>query len=129
MGLKTIHSVSGEVNTTNDTWTNIATYTVSTDCNIIITDIFSQGKTTNGTVGEGANATAIHRAKRVGGVLALMGSIVFVLTFNTGSDTAVKACSMQVVVSGNDLVLQVKGIGGGTPRNISWYGGFTVILN
>jgi hypothetical protein len=129
MGLKTIVPVTGEVNTTNDTWTTVATYTVSTDCNIIITDIFAQGKTTNGTIGEGANATAVHRAKRVGGTLSLMGAIVFLLTFNTGSDTAVKSCSLQMLVSGNNLLLQVKGIGGGSPRNISWYGGFTVILN
>ena len=126
MGLKTIHSVTNEVNTTNDSWTTVATYTIATDCNILITDIFAQGKATNGTPGEAANATAEHRAKRVGGVLTLIQSILFVLSFPTGSDASLVTCDLQIITSGNNILLQVKGIAG---RNISWYGGFTVILN
>jgi hypothetical protein len=129
MGLKTIHSVSGEVSTSDATFTTIATYTVQDNCSIRITEIFAIGKTTNNTLGETAYAEATHRAKRVGGVLSLIGSIVFITTFNTGSDSAVRASSLQLLISGNNILLQVKGIGGGTPRDIDWYGGFTVTLN
>lgn len=126
MGLRTIHSATNEVNTTNDSWTTLATYTVSTDCSILIRDIFVQGRTTNGTVGEVANATAEHRGKRVAGVLTLVQNILFILSFPTGADASLITCDLQVVTSGNNILLQVKGIAG---RNISWYGGFTVILN
>lgn len=126
MGLKTIHSVTNEVSTSDDNWTTVATYAVTTDCNILIRDIFVQGRATNGTAGETANATAEHRGKRVGGVLTLVQNILFILSFVTGSDAALISCDLQVVTSGNNITLQVKGIAG---RNIVWYGGFTVILN
>lgn len=129
MGLKTIHTVTGEVSTADNIWTTVATYTVPSDCSIRITEIFGVGRTTNGTVGEIAYGEATHRAKRVSGTLTLVGSIVFITTFNTGSDTAVKSCSLQVIVSGSNLLLQVRGIGSPSARDIDWYGGFTVTLN
>lgn len=126
MGLKTITPVSGEVNTTNDTWTTVASCVVGADCSFLIKDIFASGRATNGTVGETAVATAIHRGKRVSGVLTLKGFILFILTFTTGSDSSLVDCDMQIVISGTSVLLQVKGI---AARNISWYGGFTVIKN
>jgi hypothetical protein len=127
MGLKTIQSVSGEVSTTDDsTWVTIATFSVASNCSIRITEIFALGKTSNGTVGQHAYAEAVHRAKKVAGVLTVQGSIVFIMTFNTGSDPALNTCAMQIVASGGDLLLQVKGM---PSRNIDWYGGFTVTLN
>jgi hypothetical protein len=105
--LKIIQGVSGTASTTDDTtWVNVATYTLSTDASVRITEIFALGKTTNGTVGQLAYGEAVHRAKRVSGSLQLVGSIVFIMTFNTGSDSAISTCSMQLVVSGNDLILQ-----------------------
>jgi uncharacterized phage infection (PIP) family protein YhgE len=126
MGLKTIQPVSGEVNTTDDTWQTVATYSVVSDCSIRISNIFALARTTNAPVGQHAYSEALHRAKKVGGTLTLQGSIVFLMTFNTGSDAALVSCSMQLIVSGGDLILQVKGI---AARNISWYAGFTVTLN
>ena len=122
-----IQNVSGIASTTDDsTWVSVATYTVPVDASIRLTEIFALGKTTNGTVGQIAYGEAVHRAKRVSGSLQLVGSIVFIMTFNTGSDSAINTCSMQMIVSGNDLILQVKGF---LSRNIDWYGGFTVTLN
>lgn len=129
MGQKKIIPVTGEVSTTNDTWTTIATCAIPVDCNVLVERVFATGRATNGTVGEVANGIAVHRFKRVGGVLSPVGSIVYILTFTTGSDSALASCSMQLLASGSNLLLQVKGIGGGSPRNIDWYGGFTVILN
>jgi hypothetical protein len=126
MGLKTIQSVSGEVSTSDDNWTTIATYTVGSDCSIRITEIFALGRTTSGTIGEVAYGEAIHRGKRVSGVLSLVKTIIFIMTFNTGSDSSLTTCLFQILVSGNNLLLQVKGVAG---RDIDWYGGFTVTLN
>jgi hypothetical protein len=127
MGLKTIQSVSGEASTTDDsTWVSVATFSVGSNCSIRISNIFALGRTTNGTVGQHAYAEALHRARRVSGTLTLQGSIVFLMTFTTGSDAALTSCAMQLIVSGGDLILQVKGVAG---RNIDWYGGFTVTLN
>jgi hypothetical protein len=129
MGLKTIHTVTAEVSTVDNTWTNLATYTVPSDCNIRVTEIFALGRATSGTVGEIAYGEATHRGKRVGGTLSLVGSIVFITTFNTGSDGTLKSCSLQLIATGNNLILQVRGIGSPSARNIDWYGGFTVTLN
>lgn len=127
MGLKTIHSVSGEASTTDDsTWVTVATYSVASNCSIRISDIFLLGRTTNGTVGQHAYFEGLHRAKRVAGVLTLQGSMVYLMTFNTGSDAALVSCAVQLTVSGGDILLQVKGV---VSRNIDWYGGFKVTLN
>lgn len=126
MGLKIIQSSTGEVNTTDENWTTIVSYSVSSDCSVRITEIFALGRATNGTVGETAYGEAIHRAKRVGGTLSLVKNIIFIMTFNTGSDSSLASCSLQLIISGNNILLQVKGV---NARNISWYGGFTVTLN
>lgn len=129
MSLKTITPVTGVVSTTNDTWTTIASCNISQNCTVGIKDIFVVSRSTDAPVGEMAFATAMHRAKRVGGVLSLVGSLLYIMTFNTGSDNSLKSCALQLTVTGNSLNLQVRGIGGDTPRNIDWYGGFTVILH
>ncbi len=126
MGLKIIQSTSGEVTTSDDTWTTVASYTVSSDCSIRISEIFALGRATNGTVGETAYGEAMHSAKRVGGVLTLIRQLIYIMTFLSKSDSSLASCELQMVVSGNNLLLQVKGI---AARNISWYGGFTVTLN
>ena len=117
--------VSG-TNTTTDnvTWVTIATATVSVDASIPIKDIWVSGRNTAN--GASAYAEANHRGKRVSGTLSLIGSIVFYITFNTGSDAAMSVCDARINVSGNDLQLQVTGV---VSTTIEWYGGFTVVLN
>lgn len=129
--LKTTIPVSAEVVTTDANWTNVASCTISTDSSFLISDIFLVGKaltTTPGSpfMGDTAFAKAIHRGKRYSGTLSLVGSIVNILTFATGSDTALTTCSLQIIVSGSTVILQVKGI---TAKTIEWYGGFTIIQN
>jgi hypothetical protein len=55
-----------------------------------------------------------------------VGSIVNILTFNTGSDTALRNCEARINISGDIIQLQVKGIASTT---ITWVGGFKVKAN
>ena len=126
MGQRKIIPVSGENNTTSTAWVTLATLTVSSDCSILINDIFVVGTVAIGaSSGSIGTATAVHRAKRVTGVLSLVGSLVYLVTFNSGSDSAVRTAQLRISVSGNDLLLQVSGISG----TVAWYGGFTAILD
>ena len=104
-------------------WTDVATCTVSSDCSFMVDDIFLIGK---GPSGETATYKGAHRGKRVSGTTTLIQSIYMILPFSAGSDTTVNSCTAQLVVSGTNLILQVK-----APTsiavNMTWYGGFTLI--
>lgn len=116
--------VTGTVGTTSGStaFVDLATYTIPSDCSFLISDIFVIGK---GPSGETATAKAEHRGKQVSGTASLVGNIVNIVTFNTGSDTALAATSsIQMTITGSILSLQVKTT---AALNVTWYGGFTVI--
>jgi len=124
MGQKKIIPVSGEGSTSDAlSWVTVATCTVSVNCSIMITDIWVNGTLTS--TSDIATAKAEHRAKRVGGTMTVVGSIVYLITHNTGSDASLRSTSSRITISGNDILLQVRGITGA----MTWYGGFTAILN
>ena len=124
MGLKKIIPASGEGSTSDAlSWVTLATLTVDADCSILIKDIWVNGTLTSN--GDTATALAVHRANRVSGTLAVIGSIVYLVTHNTGSDSSLRNTASRISISGNDILLQVRGITGA----MTWYGGFTAVLN
>jgi len=132
MGLKTIIPVSAEVSTASgfNGVTNLVSCTIPSDCTFIISDIFIVGRTTSGTIGQVGSATAVWKGKRVSGTISTVGSIVYLVTFTTGSETShpFASCQIQFSVSGSNLWMNVR-----TPstlvQNVDWYGGFTLIMN
>lgn len=132
MGLKTTIPIRGEGSTTDGTnWIIIASYPLLSDCSFELSDIFLIGKTTNGTVGETGYCKALHRGKRISGSISLIGAPVFLVTFGTGSDTALNSCSMRIFIDNGfpaypRIQLQVRGV---VSRNIDWYGGFTIVMH
>lgn len=132
MGLKTTLPVFREVSTTDGTWTTVAEYAVQNNCSFEL-EIFLLGKTTNGTLGETAYCKALHRGKRTtSGGLSLIGQPVYLVTFTTGSDTAVNGCVMLVALNPGigaippSIQLQVRGV---ASRSIDWYGGFKIVMH
>jgi hypothetical protein len=126
MGQKKKIRVSGEAVTSNGTtWVNLAQLTISSpaDCGIILTDAVVSGTMSTGAAGM---AKFEHRAKRVSGVMSLVGSIVYLVTHNTGSDTTVQGSASRFLVSGDVIYLQVRGP---SVINVNWYGEFTAIIN
>lgn len=134
MGLKTSIPVRFEATTTDGTtYVPVASFSFPTNCSFILDDIFLLGKTTNGTVGETGYAKAIHRGKvTTSGGIALVGAPVYVVTFPTGSEYPMVSCVLRVTATQGlgaiapFITLEVRGL---TGRNISWYGGFTVIMH
>lgn len=134
MGLKTIIPVHREATTTDGTtYVELATFAFDANCSFALDEIFVLGKTTNGTIGQTAYCKATHRGRltAVEG-LVLIGAPIYIVTFATGSDSPLATCSIIFVVSQAGfgakpfVSMQVRGVAG---RNISWYGGFTIIRN
>lgn len=110
--------------TTSTDWATVATCEVNENASVLIKDIWVLGrKTSNGNL---ASALAEHRAKRVSGTLSLVGSILMLLTFTSGSDSGFNSHQVRIQVSGDTLQLQVSP---STTDEIVWYGGFTAIIN
>lgn len=132
MGLKSIIPVSAEVSTASgfNGVTNLVSCNVPSDCDFIINDIFIVGRTTSGTIGQIGSATAVWKGKRVSGTVSTVGSIVYLMTFTTGSESGhpFASCQIQFSVTGTNLFMNIR-----TPstlvQNVDWYGGFTLIMN
>ena len=132
MGLKTIIPVSGEVSTASgfNGVTSLVSCNVPADCTFIISDIFIVGRTTSGTIGQVGSSTAIWKGKRVSGTVSTVGSILYLMTFTTGSEAGhpFGSCQIQFSVTGTNLFMNIR-----TPatlnQNVDWYGGFTLIMN
>lgn len=124
MGQKKTIPITAEVTTTDNAWTTLATLAISANCVMMLKDIFVVGRDT--VYAEMASARAEHRARRYSGALALVGNIVFLVTHNAGSDSNLATTNSRITVSGDNLLLQVRGV---TGRTIAWYGGFTCVQN
>ena len=124
MGLKYDIALKREAQTTDaTTWVNLVTIpmpgngTASLQWEVV-------GRDT--TSGEIATSNGTHRAKRVAGTLSMVGNIVTITTFNTGSDSAIRTSAARIEASGDNIILQVRGVSG---KTIDWYGKLQALIN
>jgi len=125
MGLRKILTIRPDaLPTTADasTWTSLAEFTVNDNCSISI-EWWILGRDTSGNL---TSANGNHRAKRVSAALSLVGSILYLLTINTGSDATLNTCAVRVNISGDIIQLQVKGK---AATSIEWDGGMIIKQN
>ena len=125
--VKKQYDVSGTVQTTGTGWTTIAQCTIAENASVMIKDIWVIGRDV--AAGHTATYRAEHKAKRIAGTLTLVGSIVVLITFASGSDsfyTGLNTPTARILVDGDILKLQVT-LPAATDTD--WYGGFSAILN
>lgn len=128
MSLKTKEHKRGTATTTdNSTYVDVASIEMASNGTVLL-EMKLVGKDTSS--GEIATNIAAHRAKRVAGVLSLVGSQVNLVTFTSGSDAgggnAMGSCLSRLLISGNNIKLQVRGAG---TRTIEWHGELIALKN
>lgn len=123
MGLKKTIAVSGEVTTTDNTFTTVASYDLTDNCSFSINFSIVGRDDANSQM---TSAQGCHRGRRVSGTITLVGSIVYLVTHNTGSDNGLSTTSSRVFITGNTIQLMVRGL---TSRTIQWNGIMELTLN
>lgn len=76
--------------------------------------------------GDVATAVFQHRARRVAGVLSLVGNLTALLGFAAGSDAALAACAAALLVVGQRVRLQATGV---VLTNVEWFGDMRIRIN
>lgn len=111
--------------TDGTTWVTVCEYTVTDDDCAIGIDWHLLGID---SAFDMAESYGNHRAVRVSSVLSIVGSILSVLTFNTGAlpGPGLRNCSARINISGDIIQLQVKGVAAHT---IGWQGWLTIRIN
>jgi len=112
-GLTEQHEGTGQT-TDGTTYVTIASFTALANARFLL-DLDLMG--TSGS--NSAFWKGIHRCERVSGTLSAVGNIVNILTFNTGSDSALQTCVARINISTDTIQLQVRGVAATT---IDWKG-------
>lgn len=118
-----IYKKGGTTTSDNSTWTTIATVPMTANG---VASILWKALGRDTSSGRCAHSYGSHQADRISGTLALAENIVVLVTFNTGSHSSLRSCTVRITISGNDILLQVRGV---TGRTIEWYGKLEVLMN
>lgn len=124
MSQRTIGWKSGVVQTVGAVAATVCATDTIPDGSTVHLKCYLQGRET--TTGDIASTVFTHRARRVAGVLTLVGVPTVLQSFAAGSDAAIAGATAAVVLVGNTLALQPTGVAATT---IEWFGDMRVRIN
>jgi hypothetical protein len=110
--------------TSGATTVTVCASSVIPDNSIAQVEVLIRGRET--TTGELASSKFILQAKRVSGILSLVGSQADLQPFTLGSDAALLSASATLDISANTLRVRATGV---TGKDISWSADMRVKIN